>query len=172
MKKQSGAALVEFAGVALVFFMIVFGIIEFARAFFIYNTLIEATRRGARVAAICPPNDEGKSEVRKVVSFDGNFGFLGLEAGHVTVLYCFDSGCSSTYPDPETDPAKKKTIDDIGFVNVSIDDDYADVGLIIPGVSLLFPIPDFSTTLPAESLGRQTPDNPLDIDDRQCIIPP
>ncbi len=54
MKTQRGAAMVEFALIALLFFIILFGIIEFGRAFFTYNTLVEATRRGARVAAVCP----------------------------------------------------------------------------------------------------------------------
>jgi hypothetical protein len=168
MKKQSGAALVEFAGVALVFLMIVFGIVEFARAFFIYNTLIEATRRGARVAAICPPTSTGISAVKDVVLFeaggsDSNSGFLGLEASDVHVYYCADS-------DDLQDPADDCDATDpdlINFVNVSID--YGDIGLIIPGINLLFPIPEFSTSLPAESLGRQTPENPLLPENRRCF---
>jgi hypothetical protein len=54
---QKGAALVEFAIVAPVFFAIVFGLIEFGRAYFVVNTLTEMTRRGARVASVCPPTD-------------------------------------------------------------------------------------------------------------------
>lgn len=57
MKKHSGAAMVEFALIALVFFTVIFGLIESARLFFTANTLTEMTRRGARFATVCPPND-------------------------------------------------------------------------------------------------------------------
>ena len=48
---QSGVAAVEFALVALLFFTVVFGTIEFARIMYMYNTLAEVTRRAARAAA-------------------------------------------------------------------------------------------------------------------------
>lgn len=48
---QTGAAAVEFALVAVVFFMLVFGIIELARVMYMYNTLAEASRRAANAAA-------------------------------------------------------------------------------------------------------------------------
>jgi len=44
-------AAVEFALVALLFFTVVFGTIEFARIMYMYNTLAEVTRRAARAAA-------------------------------------------------------------------------------------------------------------------------
>jgi len=48
---ENGASAVEFAVVAFWFFLIVFGIIEFARAMYMFNTLPEVTRRVARAAA-------------------------------------------------------------------------------------------------------------------------
>jgi Flp pilus assembly protein TadG len=48
---QTGFAAVEFALVALIFFTLVFGIIELARVMYMYNTLAEATRRAANAAA-------------------------------------------------------------------------------------------------------------------------
>jgi Flp pilus assembly protein TadG len=47
---QRGVAAVEFALVAVVFFTLLFGIIEFARAMYIFNTLQEVTRRAAAAA--------------------------------------------------------------------------------------------------------------------------
>ena len=47
--------MVEFAIIALLFFSVLFGVIEFGRMAFTLNTLTEMTRRGARVAAVCPP---------------------------------------------------------------------------------------------------------------------
>jgi hypothetical protein len=49
--RQAGVAAVEFAAVFTVFLAILFGIIEFARAIYMYNTLAEVTRRAARAAA-------------------------------------------------------------------------------------------------------------------------
>lgn len=48
---QRGAAAVEFAFVAVVFFLLTFGIIELARIFYMYNTLADVTRSVARAAA-------------------------------------------------------------------------------------------------------------------------
>lgn len=46
----------EFAVVALVFFMIIFGIIEFGRLLYTHNALTDAARRGARYAVLRPAN--------------------------------------------------------------------------------------------------------------------
>ena len=56
-EKQTGLSTVEFALVAAVLFTMMFGVIEIARAFFVSSALDEATRRGARMAAVCPVND-------------------------------------------------------------------------------------------------------------------
>ncbi|MDD5329659.1 MAG: TadE/TadG family type IV pilus assembly protein [Sulfuricella sp.] len=47
-RKQIGAAVVEFALVLLPLTLIVFGITEFGRAMYQYNTLVKATRDAAR----------------------------------------------------------------------------------------------------------------------------
>lgn len=52
-KKHRGAAAVEFALVALAFFTLLLGIIEFGRVLFTWNSAVEATRYGARVAVVC-----------------------------------------------------------------------------------------------------------------------
>ena len=48
--KQTGLAAVETALVGAVVMMVLFGVFEVARLFFVANALEEATRRGARVA--------------------------------------------------------------------------------------------------------------------------
>jgi hypothetical protein len=48
---QRGVAAVEFALGAMLFFVFVFGVIELARALYMWSTLIEVTRRAARGAA-------------------------------------------------------------------------------------------------------------------------
>jgi Flp pilus assembly pilin Flp len=50
-RSESGAAMVEFAIVALILFSFVFAIIDFGRALFLYNNLTNAAREGARFGA-------------------------------------------------------------------------------------------------------------------------
>lgn len=50
-RSQRGVAAVEFSVVALVFFMVAFGIVELARIIYMYNTLADVTRSAARSAA-------------------------------------------------------------------------------------------------------------------------
>lgn len=52
-KKQRGVAAVEFALIAIVFFTLLLGILEFGRVLFTWNSAVEATRYGARVAVVC-----------------------------------------------------------------------------------------------------------------------
>jgi len=55
--RESGAALVEFALVLSLLVMLVFGIVEFGRAYNAQVTLTHATREGARVLAITGDRD-------------------------------------------------------------------------------------------------------------------
>lgn len=48
---QRGVAAVEFALGAMLFFIFIFGVIELARALYMWSTMIEVTRRAARSAA-------------------------------------------------------------------------------------------------------------------------
>ena len=50
--REDGAAAVEFAIVATLFFMLVFGIIDFGFAFHSWNNTANAAREGARKAAV------------------------------------------------------------------------------------------------------------------------
>ena len=52
MKGCRGATLVEFAMVLPVFVLLLFGIIEFGRYFFVQHTLQFATREGTRLALV------------------------------------------------------------------------------------------------------------------------
>jgi Flp pilus assembly protein TadG len=51
---RSGQALVEFALVVPILLLLVFGIIEFARAWQTYQTLTDAAREGARRSVVIP----------------------------------------------------------------------------------------------------------------------
>lgn len=54
---QSGTAAVEFALLALIFFTLVFGIVELSRLLYVMNTLQEVTRRAAAAAVNVFPRD-------------------------------------------------------------------------------------------------------------------
>lgn len=56
VRSPEGAAMVEFALVAGLLFLLIFGIIDFGRALFLYNNLTNAAREGARVGAVDPNN--------------------------------------------------------------------------------------------------------------------
>lgn len=49
-RNHSGQSMVEFALVAMTFFIILFGLIDFGRAIFEYNLLASSAREGARAA--------------------------------------------------------------------------------------------------------------------------
>lgn len=51
--RQDGATTVEFALVLIMFLAVVLGITDFARMLFTWNAANEATRAGARYAAVC-----------------------------------------------------------------------------------------------------------------------
>lgn len=55
-QRQRGAAIVEFALIASIFFFMVLLLMEFGRLMFTWNSAVEATRRGARLAIVCDQN--------------------------------------------------------------------------------------------------------------------
>ncbi len=59
MKRQRGAAAVEFGIIAILFFTLFFGILEFGRFFYLYNTVQEITRCAAREAVVKWKDDWG-----------------------------------------------------------------------------------------------------------------
>lgn len=54
-RSERGAAIVEFALIAMALIVLVLGIIQFGLVMFTFNSAAEATRHGARVAAINAP---------------------------------------------------------------------------------------------------------------------
>ena len=93
-KKQNGAAMVEFAIVALLFLMTLFMTIELSRWMYTWNTLGEVTRRGARVATVCDINDPYIKQVAVFGthsnSLSGKPILTGLTTNNIQITY-FDS---------------------------------------------------------------------------------
>jgi Flp pilus assembly protein TadG len=63
-KNRRGAAVVEFAIVAPVFFILVFGMIEYGRLVMVQQILTNASREGARFAVVQSTNDTAAVEQR------------------------------------------------------------------------------------------------------------
>ena len=94
-KGERGAALVEFAIVATVFFSVLFGVLEFGRLFWTHNALRDAARRGVRYAAVRKNDAAGIQAVKYMVVYgDPNANpatatalVSGLSTSNVTVEY-------------------------------------------------------------------------------------
>jgi hypothetical protein len=147
--QQKGLYIVEFALVAALFFVLLFGAIEFARALFVWNTLTEATRRGARLAAVCPV---GHASIANVTVFNAPGA-----AGASPILPGLNSSAVVTeYLDSEGNTGA--VVPDIRYVRVRIKD-FTHTLLIprlLPGLetmNMTLNAPEFETTLPSESLG-------------------
>ena len=78
--KQQGVAAVEFAMLAIVFFTLVFGVLEIARLVYLFNTLQEVTRRAAALAINRPFDKDSQETVRKQALFADRSGNLMLGA--------------------------------------------------------------------------------------------
>jgi Flp pilus assembly protein TadG len=92
-RRRLGQALPEFALVLPLILLILFGAIELGRAVYIYNTLANAARQGARVAAVnqkegsgqCNPLDRSSWSITDCV-LDAGIA-INLTAGNITVQY-------------------------------------------------------------------------------------
>jgi hypothetical protein len=139
-RNQQGTTTVEFAIVGLVFFTVLFGIIDLSRIFFSLAALDESTRRGARVAAVCPVDDP---LVTQVALFNGLVPTLGPQ--HIAVQYLDEDGAVVGAP-------AGAGYGSIRFVRVRIEN--FQLQTVIPGLAALLTMPAFETTIPSESLGR------------------
>lgn len=75
--RQQGVAAVEFSFVAIVFFLLFFGMVEVSRAMYIINTLQEVTRRAAALATNTDfSNAAAMQEVRQRAIFRDSPGVL------------------------------------------------------------------------------------------------
>ena len=132
-KHNRGLTTVEFSIVATVLFMTLFAVLEFSRLMYTFAVLAEGTRRGARLATVCPLNDAG---IANTVNFAALPGFASND---VQLSYLDASG------------AVTATYSAIAYVRVSIVG-YS-VPLSIPIVNPTIASPGFAVTLPRESLG-------------------
>jgi hypothetical protein len=135
--RQSGTTTVEFAIVGALMITIILAILQFGYVLFSYNVLNESTRRGARIAAVCPVNDPAIAQAATFVTLPG------LTTSNVTVEYLNQNGIVIA-----------NALANFGAI------EYVRVRIVnyqyqswVPFIDLLFNSPAFPATLPRESLG-------------------
>ena len=144
---ERGASIVEFAIVGVLFFTMLFGIIEFGRLLWIHNELTRATRRAARYAVT-----------------HGDAGFEN--AVNVAVYGRADVGGTAKPIIPDltvndvTVTASSEYGINVGVVTVTIDYDF---NYVVRLIGTYVEMPTYQTVLPAESGGCENfadPANP------------
>lgn len=147
--QQKGLTTVEFAVVGAVLFMMIFGVLEIGRGFYVYSMLDEVARRGSRLAAVCPVNDPAVPQLAVFnASGDGAESSLvnGLLPTNVVIDYLDEN--AAVVADPGASGFSR-----IRYVRARV------VGfqhrLMVPFVESLATIqmPEFESILPRESLG-------------------
>lgn len=171
IRRENGTTAIEFAIVAMVFLVIVLGIMEFGRALFLWNTVQEVTRRAAREAVVRNTNDAPGISRFAVFRPEGGTVTVALPAGgeitnfSVRINY-LNANMANASPMP-TDPADNisacnnasRATSCIRYVEtcVATGNDCANSITYVPMVGL-FPflairIPVSRVVMPAESLG-------------------
>ncbi len=159
-RRQSGLTLTEFAIVGAVFILMLLAIIEFGRFLMVLGSLNEATRRAARVAAVCPLFHPS---IARVAVFDrpdssGTASPIvnGLSTTDVVIEYLDKDYNVIAVSDP-LDPTIIGTVSR-GYVRISIPN-YSH-RLLIPlfdfipvGFNPVINTPDYTTIVPMESVG-------------------
>jgi Flp pilus assembly protein TadG len=132
---ERGATLVEFAIAVTVFLTAMFAVIEFGRAIWVHNALTDAARRGARYAVLHSASDLG--DVKNVVVY-------GDPAG----------GTQAMVPNLTTDNVT------VTYSNYAVNRGTATVSItgyqfqfVVPLIGTSIMMPNYTTTLPGESIG-------------------
>jgi hypothetical protein len=173
-RQQHGVAIVEFAIVASLLFILLFGILEFGRLFYVFNSVQEVTRRAAREAVV------RWIDQQSVIKNLALFGRSTLPAGgeitpdRINIEYLdVDGVVLTTLPISPGDNITKCLSDPpigcIAYVRVSITGArYAPMVGLFSGIELTafpfseadpfridlrVPIPASTVTMPAESMG-------------------
>jgi hypothetical protein len=81
---QRGATVIEFAFVAFIFFLLIWGYFEFARAFYVRNTTQHLTRCMARAAVVYPPSQSALAKRECLMGDDHTWPFFLLSSDDLT----------------------------------------------------------------------------------------
>lgn len=178
-RREQGATAVEFALLAILFFTLVFGVLEIARLIYLFNTLQEVTRRAAALAINASFDPDSQRTVRENAMLVDRNGRLVLGApvtpAHLKLEYLSLSRVGANTlatprvtelpADPEANRANCLTdpygASCIRFVRVQICQPDAGEGCTPVPYQTLFPLinlsgltlPRSETTVPAQTLG-------------------
>jgi TadE-like protein len=154
-RNERGTTIAEFAIVALLFFTIIIGIIEFGRLLYTHNALTDATRQGARYASLHHgATSDDELAVKRFVVYgangkfdkDGNATTAPLIAGLTTdMVHVRFDGVGS--------PPVYGT--NLGSTTVWIEGYQFSLGIPVLGRTLT--LPKYVTTAMAESAGNDPP---------------
>lgn len=140
--REKGVYSVEFAIVGAVFFIVLFAVFEVGRLFFTWNVVTEVSRRVARLAVVCDFDQDNQIVDSNAVLYAVN-DLMPLipnfSAANVAVTYLTEEGAvASSYGQIDLVRA-----DIINYQHQ----------LLVPGLNFTLNSPNFSSTLPRESLG-------------------
>jgi Flp pilus assembly protein TadG len=144
-KNEQGQAVVEISLILLLFILMIFGITEFARVMYTYNTLVQCTRAAARWAVV--NNVTSVTSVKNVAVYGNSAGsgdplLSGLTPSNVVVSVDVIEYDSSTPPIPMS---QKISVRITGY-------QFRFIVPIAPNIT----VPGLETSLYTESLGAIT----------------
>jgi hypothetical protein len=167
--RERGTTVAEFALSASVFFMMIFGIIEFGRLIYTHNALTDAARRGARYAAL-HTNVQGAGQpdptlcVKNVVVYgekhidrltcQPNTGAAPLIGGLLPANVDVDYEGA----DLDNDPGTPQTSYGMNLGTTTVIIENYQFRLAIPFFNRTLTLPTYATTLTAESAGTEPND--------------
>lgn len=171
---QRGASIIEFGLVAFVLFMMMWGILEFGRAFYVRNSTQHLTRCIAREAVTRAPSKYADAKQACLMSSGGAYfwPFFQLSGsdmqGLFTVQYCFkdhSQACvvepTTTYLDDQVALCQEGDTQCVETVEVCLQDNYVlqEFGILraIMRIGGNIKEPKACTTMPAESMGLDRP---------------
>lgn len=144
-QRQRGSAIVEFALIAVVFFTLLLGIMDFGRMLLMWNSAAEATRWGARIAVVCdkvsPDQVRGKMKQILPQLANANIVIEWQDPQGVASPGCDKSTCKGVEVRIYHNPANANDPSNLKMQAVS-----PFMGFVMP------PVPAFATYLPRESM--------------------
>lgn len=131
-KRQAGATAVELAFVSAIFFTVLLGVVEMGRMLYHWNSAVEATRLGARLAVVCDMND---SDIKsRMIGM-----WPELTSARIQIDYLNPPNAVNTCT---VDTCKRVSVKIISFNERPL----------IPFLNITLAVPEFVTTLPREAM--------------------
>lgn len=162
-RSQRGVAAIEFALVAVVFFTLLFGMLEMARLFFVFNSVQEVTRRAAREATVRWTSAGDQTIVKQLALFGGSELPWGAEVTNAAITIEYLQANGNVVAGEPASPADNlsacgdatRVANCIASVRVSV------TGVTYTPIVSLFgfltmPLPPSQVTIHAESMGFES----------------